>query len=371
MMYIAVAVVIIVVAVVAIGVLSLAGNKSPQASGSVSNSIGAGASVPAAPSGKVSPAVLLADDLAKFNGVSNLFINYTATSYSSLGNSTSSEKIYMLNNESKILLTGSDGYVTAIYTFGKLVLYCTESSYGLGCFSVRYNQSLLNTTVLNASSILKVANKTGVSYGNVSTINGMSCDNFYMMENASLVDSYLNATLYQEYGLSLPNYSLDYRFCIDKQYGFPVINNVTQVSYSKLEGSNISAPASSMVALSYRTNAVSASNFQVPVTSTVDSFACAPNYAILNFTSYVNTPNTTVLIQNLNNYNFTNGTAAVVSNSSAGSTGTSSLAYGTSYYNITVPFNNNLGYSDVNVCIDKYCESEYCYVYSASGNVLV
>lgn len=305
---------------------------------------------------------LFQHDYQNFLNTPNIMVNYSEGYYGTSVNAT----LYELDGVSKFVTVDNQNEYTASSTFfGNYEVFCEESgNVGVTCttaHSANKNAYTVALAIFNFSLIQKVMN---INYYNTINVAGRPCDLFTFTTNAStmLEDNATALTLDSiNWTQTIPkNFSLRYTICMDKQYGYPAFINVSTTSLSSITNRTTSGTYYLLAALSETTNTTTKNDFTVPVPFSIDSFMCTQQgLAMLNFTSFENTKNTTIRIQNLTSYNLVSGN--IISNNVTGRVDAGSLVYGTAY-NLTVPFKSNLAYYQVNICSSEYCQPTSCYV---------
>ncbi|MDE1856780.1 MAG: hypothetical protein KGH98_01710 [Candidatus Micrarchaeota archaeon] len=352
------------------------------------------------------PKQMLLSDMKANNNVQNLQVQYKlgipslSSELSLIGgsNGTINMTLDMLNNRtSKVLVVLGSYGAEAVYSINGTAVTCTElsslSAYssGLTCEPGASTSQYLSGN-FSIGSGAKAFNYTSVKFNGTRNIAGDDCNLYDISITPQNLTKILNATsAYGLYGSTnsgllssfasslFGNSTITVSECISKSYGIDDQLSLSYGSYSKLLSKNITTTLMTINATSISHQSFNAQTFQLPITSSVNLVSCTPTKIIVNFTSYEDTSNSTILVSNLSykNYSFYNvysTTTVPYSESTLHSVPNvvinlgQPLKFGKSY-NVSGSFTTATNgiptgtYLYPNICVNGSCQQKYCYVY--------
>jgi hypothetical protein len=265
---------------------------------------------------------------------------------------------YILGNDSKFVLSGP--YLTyAAYQAGGNEVVCTQNySAGITCSASRRPVVNSSDAALYAELGFNQSTLSGseFAYKGIMTIAGRQCDNFVLTPGVKLLKAMFGSNYTVQSGVPVA-YNME--VCLDKQYGYAASVNFWESGTSPLSGRSSNSTLFSLYASDVKFGGVNNSEVRVPIPAAIGNFTCGPKEAYLNFTSFANTANTTIVIRNLSSYNPTTG--VLISRNAVANVSAPALEYGSSY-RVSIPYNNNFAEQIVSICVDNYCTHDYCYV---------
>ncbi|MCD6371920.1 MAG: hypothetical protein J7L39_04380 [Candidatus Aenigmarchaeota archaeon] len=269
---------------------------------------------------------------------------------------------YKLGRDKKILASLKDTIISATYIKNKKVIDCTESrilSSYVTC-SLREEEPSFGI----AQPDEKLLNQTKISYEGAKVIAGRECDDFFIVLNYSEASEIEESTLSITGLASLPakefesgtsqNESLILvEVCMDKKYGYVALMNISESSYSTILGKSAVRNILSLEVIEMSTE-VSEEDLRIPVVFSLDNVTCEENKVTIELTSFQNIKNPTInLTLSSGFFGYENITTAKE---------VESLEEGENYsFDLYLPQNIS-GFYSVDVCIDKDCQTDYCYV---------
>lgn len=325
-------------------------------------------------------------ELSKFNNTPTATLNYSVKIpllSSLLGSlltgalSNLTVTTYKDHNSSKVFLSIASLAQVAIYKIPglKSSVICTESSilssYSSGSISCVLSNSSSYSSTYSIFNISKLSNLTQkinytTDFTGTKTIIGRGCDNFVLKVKGNDINklySTLNLTSSYSYSSStsiLNNATaIIINSCLDKQYGYIALLNITIQSYSKLKGANVTTPIIDLQATGFSTT-VSKSVFSIPIPFITTNTTCTNRSISISFIPLENSTNTTVLIKNLSYryyyYNNPQNDKMYPYN-----VGGAKLQYGKIY---KASINTNINSSVYpTLCVNGTCqEANYCYI---------
>lgn len=324
---------------------------------------------------QLTPKQRFLNDITKFldfNFLSAAEINYSiGGSQSSLTNTNQTGlqlSMVRINNNSKAIISFGRT-VEAFYIINSSSFLCVQSSSisNVTCIASSVNNlTILKILNQKESQIAFMAN-TSLQYTGNMIVAGRRCDNYNVtiqrnnqQFSAALVLFGYNASTSSN--STILNYtSLLIDACLDNQYGYPSILNVSGITYFNSSLSNNTQRLLSFVLKGFSTNPNNAA--LAPPSSfalTNITISCTTNSVSFGFIALRNSTNTTVLIKNLVTKNLTsqlNTTQSIVTG-----TGTGSLVFGKSYSIVgkaTKPLTGTF-YSP-SICVSGSCQQSVCF----------
>ena len=311
--------------------------------------------------GQVDPKQMLRDYGKKFENTKSIKLNYDfkmpVLSYISMPEI--SMEYYKLNDDMKVV--GSlMGTTTANYLKDGRSITCTES--GLSTFTTSSSLSCSVKNSFQASIDPKVNetlyNETPVTYNGTKKIAGRTCDDFIIVLNESQIKnmkSPLTGLAIEPTNISSSTENksfISYEVCMDVEYGYMALLNISFNTYSKLSGKSSETKLMSMEVTQASTD-VKESDLEIPVAFALGDVSCSKDSIKFNITSLrdLTKPTVNVLLSSsLQNMSL----SMDMNDFKTGET-----------YAVNIPLTKEVsGYFTTNVCIGNDCQNDYCYIYS-------
>ena len=307
------------------------------------------------------PKQMLKDYGTKFQSVENIKLSYdfNMAMLGLLSMPKISLELYKLKDDSKAIVSAM-GSTSAVYIKNGKTITCTESGLGslysasstLSCKLTENSQFPLKTTVNE-----ELYNQTNVTYNGVKKIIGRDCDDFLMFLNETSIKSLQNSVpltglAIQQADLPSENKTrIVYEVCMDKQYGYLALLNISVNDYSKLSGKVEEINLMSMQVTGVSTD-VTANDLVIPVAFVIGKMNCSKSSVKFSMTPMQEIIGPTINLK-LSSYNQNISVYKAMDK----------LTLGLSY-SIDMPITTSLknSYYNAGVCIGNDCQSDYCYI---------
>lgn len=309
------------------------------------------------------PKQMLKDYGNKFQSVENIKLSYdfNMAMLGLLSIPKISLDFYKLDDDSKVIASAM-GTTSATYTKNGKTISCTEGSLGslyssTSTLSCKLTQSTQIPTKVEVNEDLY--NQTNVIYNGVKKIIGRDCDDFIIILNETSIKSLqssvpLTGLAIQQTDLPSENKTrINYEACMDKQYGYVALLNISVSGYSKLSGKAEETNLMSMQVTGVSTD-VTANDLVIPVAFIIGKMNCSKSSVKFSMTPMQDIIGPTINLK-LSSYN---------QNISVYKT-MDKMILGLSY-SIDMPITTTLknSYYNTEVCIGNDCQSDYCYISS-------
>lgn len=271
---------------------------------------------------------------------------------------------YKLNGDTKSVVSYM-GATSAVYVKGDKTITCTEgsissvySSTSLSCKITGESQLPVKTTINE-----ELYNQSVVAYNGVKKIIGRGCDDFVIYLNETNIKELQNSMPLTGLAIQQPNITAEnktriaYEVCMDKQYGYVALLNMSIFAYSKLSGKIEEVNLMSMEAIGMSTD-VTTNDMMIPVAFILGKLNCSNSLVRFTMMPMQDIIGPTMNLK-LSSYNQNISVYKTMDKMTSGLT-----------YSIEMPITATLktSYYTAEVCIGTDCQSDYCYISSYSSS---
>lgn len=307
------------------------------------------------------PRQMLKDYENKLRNVNNIKLSYNfkMSMLSILSIPQISIDTYKLNGDTKSVVS-SMGTISAVYVKGGKTITCTESNTGslygstspLSCKIAGESQIPVKTTVNE-----ELYNQTVVTYNGVKKIIGRDCDDFVIYLNETNIKDLQKSMPLTGMAIQQPNITAEnktriaYEVCMDKQYGYIALLNMSLLAYSKLSGKIEEVNIMSLETTKMSTD-VTPNDMMIPVAFILGKVNCSNSLVRFTMTPIQDIIGPTINLK-LSSYSQNISIYKTMDKMTTGLT-----------YSIEMPITTTLktSYYTAEVCIGTDCQSDYCYI---------